>query len=120
MVVGPGTAEMTGAVVSSTLMVWLLALVLPVQSTPSLHDALPISCGQAPGVVTSAKVRLGAGSQASVAVGVAKDGVAAEGLAVGPGTAAMTGAGVSSALMVWLLALVLPVQSLAVQVRVTL
>ena len=32
MVVGPGSVEMTGAVVSSTLMVWRLVLVLPVQS----------------------------------------------------------------------------------------
>ena len=52
------------------------------------------SCGQLPGVVTSAKVS-DFNSQLSVAVGVAKDGVPGHSTVVGAGSAEITG-GVSS------------------------
>jgi len=76
-------------------------------------------CGQVPGVVTSAKVKVGVPPQASVAVGVAKEGVAGHSMVEGPGSVEMTGAVVSVTLMVWLAVLELPHGSVAVQVRVT-
>src|SRR2546427_5025665 len=120
MVVGPGSAEMLGACVSTTLMVWLAVLLLPQWSVAVQVRVTLLACGQAPGVVTSAKVRVGLGSHASVAVGVANDGVAGHSMVVGPGSAEMLGACVSTTLMVWLAVLLLPQWSLAVQVRVTL
>ena len=70
-------------------------------------------------MVTSAKVSVGLGSHASVAVGVAKDGVAGHCMVVGPGSTHITGAVVSTTWMTWLAVLVLPQWSVAVQVRVT-
>ena len=70
-------------------------------------------------MVTSAKVSVGLGSQASVAVGVAKDGVAGHCMVVGPGSAEITGAVVSTTWISWLAVLLLPQWSVAVQVRVT-
>src|SRR5204863_722266 len=53
-------------------------------------------CGQLPGVVASANVSVGAGSHASLAVGVAKLGVAGHSIVVGPGSAVIVGAVVST------------------------
>ena len=50
---------------------------------------------QAPGVVTSAEVKVNALPQASVAVAVAKEGVAGQLIVVTPGNAAITGAVIS-------------------------
>ena len=61
---------------------------------------MELACGQLPGVVTSAKVSVGLGSQASVAVGVAKLGVAGHSMVDGPGKLEITGAVVSTTLMV--------------------
>ena len=58
--------------------------------------------------------------QASVAVATAKTGVAGQLMVLGAGRAAITGAVVSTTLMVWLAVLLLPQASVAVQVRVTL
>ncbi len=91
MVVDPGSAEITGAVLSSTMIVWLAVLELPHGSVAVQVRVTECSCGQEPGVVTSAKVRVGVPPQASVAVGVAKDGVAGHSIVEGPGSAEMTG-----------------------------
>ena len=96
MVEGPGSAEMTRAVLSSTLMVWLAVLELPHGSVAVQVRVTEYFCGQEPGVVTSAKVIVGVPPQASVAVGVAKEGVAGHAMVVAPGSAEMTGAVVSS------------------------
>src|SRR6266542_4116940 len=119
MVVGPGSAEMTGAVLSSTIMVWLAVLELPHGSVAVQVRVTEYFCGQAAGVVTSAKVNVAVPPQASVAVGVAKEGVAGHSMVEGPGSAEMTGAVLSSTVMVWLAVLGLPHGSVAVQVRVT-
>ena len=119
IVVGPGSAEIAGAAVSVTFTVWLAVLLLP-QASLAVHvrvtEYFP---AQLPGVVASADVRLGAGSQASVAVGVVKLGLAGHSIVVGPGSAVIAGAAVSVTFTVWLAVLVLLQTSLAVQVRVT-
>src|SRR6266498_597459 len=70
MVEGPGNAEMTGAVVSVTLMVWLAVLELPHGSVAVQVRVTEYFCGQDPGVVTSAKVSVGVPPHGSVAVQV--------------------------------------------------
>ena len=65
-------------------------------------------CGQLPGVVASLNVSVGAGSQASVAVGVAKLGVAGHSIVLGPGSVEIVGAVVSTMLITWLAVLELP------------
>src|SRR6266542_1298793 len=102
MVVGPGSAEMTGAVLSSTVMVWLAVLELPHGSVAVQVRVTECFCGQAAGEGTSAKVSVAVPPQAAVAVGVAKDGVAGHSTGEGPGNAEMTGAVLSSPVMVWL------------------
>src|SRR6266478_1351789 len=92
MVVGSGSVEMTGAVVSTTWMSWLAVLLLPQWSVAVQVRVTSEFWAQEPGVVTSAKVRVGLGSHASVAVGVAKDGVAGHWIVVGPGSVEMLGA----------------------------
>src|SRR5439155_21830529 len=72
-----------------------------------------------PGVVTSAKVRGGLGSQASVAVGVVNDGDAGHWIVLGPGSVEITGAVVSTTWMTWLLVDLLPRRTVDVQGRVT-
>jgi len=69
MVCGPPTPEITGLVVSVTVMVWLAVLVLPQASLAVQVRVILLACGQAPGVITSAKLRLGFGSQLSLTVG---------------------------------------------------
>src|SRR5436309_12558920 len=96
MVVGSGSAGITGAVVSTTWMAGLAVLLLP-QCSVAVQVRVTLEfCGQLPAVVTSAKVSVGLGSQASVAVGVAKDGVAVHSMVVGAGSAEITGATVST------------------------
>ena len=70
-------------------------------------------------MVTSAKVRVGLGSHASVAVGVTNAGVAGHSIVVGGGSVEMIGAVVSTTVMVSLQLAELPQWSVAVQVRVT-
>src|SRR5207247_7422898 len=119
MVLGSGSAEIAGAAVSVTFTVWLAVRLLP-QASFAVHvrvtEYFP---AQLPGVVASADVRLGAGSHASVAVGVAKLGLAGHSIVVAGGNAEIAGAAVSVTFTVWLAVLVLPQASFAVQVRVT-
>src|SRR6187549_1722531 len=68
IVVGAGSAEITGGVVSSTLIVWDALVTLP-QASVAVHVlVMEYSFGHEPGVVTSANVRVGV-PQLSVAVG---------------------------------------------------
>ena len=76
-------------------------------------------CGQFPGVVTSANVKVGLASHASVAVGVVNAGFAGHWIVVGSGSAEIEGAVVSTTLIVWEAVRELPQRSVAVQVRVT-
>jgi hypothetical protein len=90
MAVLPGRAEITGAVLSSTLMVWL-AVLLPQALVAVQVRVVEYSCGHAPGVVTSTKVNRGLRLQASVAVGVVNTGVAGHWIVDFPGRAEITG-----------------------------
>ena len=76
------------------------------------------SCGQLPGVVTSAKVGVTAPAHASSAVGVANDGVEGHSIVDGPGSAEITGAVSSITVITWVQVAVVPTASVAVQVRV--
>src|SRR6266550_4446893 len=118
MVLGAGRAAITGAVVSATLIVWLAVLLLPQASAAVQVRVTLKEPAQAPFVFTSAKVRVKALPQASVAVATANTGVAGQEMVLGAGRAAITGAVVSATLIVWLAVLLLPQASAAVQVRV--
>src|SRR5205809_806232 len=100
-------------------MVWLAMLLLPQWSVAVQVRVTSWFCAQEPGVVTSAKVRVSRGSQGSVAVGVANEGVAGHSIVVGRDSVEITGAVVSTTWMVWLAIELLPQWSVVVQVRVT-
>lgn len=119
IVVGPGNAESTGGMVSSTLMVWVAVDVFPHKSVAVQVRVMLYSFGQEPLVVTSAKLNIGA-PQLSVAVGVVHDGVPEHSIVVGAGNPEMTGGVVSSTLMVCDAVAVFPHPSSAVQVLVIL
>ena len=70
-------------------------------------------------MVESAKVIVGLGSHASLAVGALKLGVAGHSMVAAPPTPLITGAVVSRTVMLWLAVLLLLHASVAVQVRVT-
>ena len=70
-------------------------------------------------MVTSLKVIAGAGSHASVAVGVANTGVEGQVMVVGPGSGDITGAVLSSTFIVCVAVDLLPQASVAVKVLVT-
>ena len=100
IVEGAGKDEITGAVLSSTLIVWLAVELFP-QGSVAVHVRVTLySCGQLPGVVTSAKVGVTDPAHASNAVGVANDGTAGHSIVEGPGSAEITGAVLSSTLIV--------------------
>ena len=96
---GAGSAEITGSVVSSTLIVWDAFVTLPHASVAVQVLVMEYSLGQLPGTVTSAKVNVGV-PQLSVAVGVVHEGVPEHSIVVGAGNAEMTGGVVSSTLIV--------------------
>src|SRR5438093_12835362 len=100
-------------------MVWLAVELLP-QWSVAVQVRVPAwACGQLPGVVASANVRVGLGSQASVAVGVVNDGVAGHSMTVLVGCFPTRRSSDLTTLMVWLAVELLPQWSVAVQVRVT-
>ena len=74
MVVGAGNAEITGGVVSSTLIVCDALVTFPHASVAVHVLVMLYDPGQLPGMVTSAKVNVGV-PQLSVAVGVVHVGV---------------------------------------------
>ena len=117
IVVGPGRGEITGGVVSSTLIVWDAFATLP-QASVAVHVlVIEYSLGQLPGVVTSANVKVGV-PQLSVAVGVVHDGLPEHSIVEGPGNAEITGGVVSTILNVWEAFVTLPQASVAVHVLV--
>ena len=95
----PGRADITGGVVSSTLMVCDALATLPHASVAVQVLVIEYSFGHDPGVVTSANVKVGV-PQLSVAVGVVQDGVPEHSIVDGPGSADMTGGTVSLTLIV--------------------
>ena len=119
MVVGAGNAEITGGVVSSTLMVWDAFATFPHASVAVHVLVMEYSFGHDPGIVTSAKVNVGV-PQLSVAVGVVHEGVPEHSMVVGAGNADITGGVVSSTLIVWDALVIFPHSSVAVHVLVIL
>src|SRR5206468_11351287 len=107
-------AGITGAVVSTTWITWLAVELLLQWSVAVQVRVTSFACGQLPGVVTSANVSVGLASHASVAVGVANDGLAGHWIVVGPGSVEITGAVVSTTWIVWLAVLPLSQSSRAV------
>ena len=99
MVVGPGSPEMTGGVVSSTLMVWDAVAVFPQPSSAVQVRVMLYSFGHVPFTVTSTKFKVGV-PQLSVTVGVVQDGVPEHSILDGPGKPDITGGVVSSTLIV--------------------
>ena len=71
---GPGNAEITGGVVSTTLNTWDAFVTFPHASVAVHVLVMVYEPGQLPGTVTSANVKVGV-PQLSVAVGVVHDGV---------------------------------------------
>src|SRR5206468_798349 len=119
IVVGAGSVESTGAVVSTTWITWLAVALLPQWSVAVHVRVTSYACAQLPGVVTSANVSVGLASHASVAVGVVNEGEAGHWIVVGAGSVEITGAVVSTTWITWLAVALLPQSSLAVHVRVT-
>ena len=99
IVVGAGNPEMTGGVVSSTLMVCDAVAVLPHPSSAVQVLVILNSFGHEPLVVTSTKFKVGV-PQLSVTVGVVHEGATEHSMVVGPGKPEITGGMVSSTLMV--------------------
>src|SRR5260221_3966106 len=98
-------------------MIWLAVLALP-QASVAVQVRVIVGCpAQEPGVVTSANVRWGCASQASLTEGVAKLGVAGHSIVLGSGSAANTGGVRSTTLMTWLAVLAFPHASVAVHLR---
>jgi len=120
MVVVPGKAAMTGAVISCTLIVCDAVALLP-QSSVAVQVLVTLySPAQAPKVVTSLKTRLKALPQASVADAISKEGVAGQLMVAGAGSGLMMGAVISCTLIVCDAVAIFPQSSDAVQVLVTL
>jgi hypothetical protein len=118
MVVGAGSALITGGVVSSTFIVCEAVDVLP-QASVAVHVlSIVYLQGQLPAVVTSLNVSSGAGSQLSDAVGVVHDVLAGHSMVVGAGRALITGGVVSSTFIICEAVDVLPQASVAVHVLV--
>src|SRR5260221_4013979 len=74
-------------------MAWLEVMALP-EASVAVHVRVIVDCpAQEPGVVTSANLRWGFASQASLMEAVAKLGVAGHSIVLGAGSAANTGGG---------------------------
>ena len=116
IVLGPGKLAITGAVVSSTLIVWLAVALFPHASVAVQVRVTLYSCGQAPGAVTSANVTTGLGSHRSFTVGAGKLGVAGHSIDAA-GAQVIVGAVLSVTEIVWLQLAAFPHASVAVQVR---
>jgi hypothetical protein len=117
IVMSGGHVIVGGVVSPNTVMVWLAVAELPASSV-----AVQVRVTEFPpltGVVTSANVTTGDGSQASVTVGVVKTGNAGDTIVVGPGKGDIVGGVVSTTVMVWLAVAELPASSVAAQVQVS-
>src|SRR5439155_1403714 len=108
--VASGGQLITGAVVSTTLIVWLQELLLPAQSVAVQVRVMTLVLGQLPATVLSLCVITGAGSQLSVAVAlpVAVGSLELLHWTVASGGQVITGAVLSTTLMVWSQELLLP------------
>lgn len=95
----PGTP---GAVLSTTVIVCDAVAEFKHASVAVHVRVILYSEAHGPGVITSVKVRLGLESHRSDAVGVLNTGVAGHSIVPGPPTPVITGAVVSSTLMIWL------------------
>jgi len=119
MVVGDGNADITGGVVSSTLIVCDALVTFPHASVAVHVLVILYDPGQLPGMVTFANVKVGV-PQLSVAVGVVHEGVPEHSMVVGAGNADITGCVVSSTLIVCDALVTFPHASVAVHVLVIL
>lgn len=120
MVSCAGSEAMTGATKSTTVMVWDVLEIFP-QPSVAVHVLVVLyEPAHAPCVTTSEYVRVNALPQASVAVAIAKTGVAGHAIVEGAGKEDITGGVVSMTLIVWELVEEFPQTSRAVHVRVTL
>ena len=108
IVLAAGSEPITGPVVSTTVIVCDFVLLLPQWSVAVHVRVTEYPCPQLPAVVTSAKVSEGVPSHASVAVGEANDGVAGHSIVLAAGTAEITGAVVSTTVIVCAFVLLLP------------
>jgi hypothetical protein len=111
----------TGAVLSVTVTLRLHVELLPQSSVAVQVRVMLYSCGQVPGVLLSANVRVGVASQSSVAVAVSEPKLAIAGhstLALTVGQV-ITGGVSSTTVMVRLQVAELPQSSIATQVLVT-
>jgi hypothetical protein len=114
------THVIVGGVTSCTTMVPLQVAVFP-QSSVAVHVLVTLKfAGQVPGVVTSEKVKVTLGSQASVAVGGINTGVAGQLMGEVCATQVIVGGVTSWTIIVPLQVAVLPQSSVAVHVLVTL
>jgi hypothetical protein len=120
IVVVAGSAAITGAVISCTLMVCEAVEELPQASMAVQVRVTLYVPAQAPGVVTSLDVKVNALPQASMAVAIANTGVAGQSIVVVAGKGSNIGAVISCTLMVCEAVEELPQASMAVQVRVIL
>lgn len=117
---GAGKDEMTGATLSTTLIVWEAVEALP-HTSRAVHVLVTLyDPAQLPGVVTSANVSENGLLHASVALAVANTGVAGQLMVDGAGSAAMTGGVLSCTVTVCTADEVLPHTSVAVQIRLTI
>ena len=113
-----GREEITGAVLSSTEIVCEAVDELP-HASVAVHVRVTVnSFAQVPGVVALVNVNDGEASHASVAVAAANAGVAGHSIVLGAGSAAITGAVLSSTFIVCEAVDELPHASVAVHVRV--
>ncbi len=119
IVVGAGNEEKTGGVISCTLMVCDFVEIFPHASVAVHVLVILYDPAHAPFVVTSAKFKVKALPQPSVAVGVVNTGVAGQLIVVGAGRAEMTGPVTSWTLIVCEAVEELPHPSVAVHVRLT-
>jgi hypothetical protein len=114
---GPGTPEIVGGMVSSTLITCVAVAVLPQPSSAIQVRVIVYSFGQEPFTVASENVSVGV-LQLSVAVAVAKFGVPEHSMVEGPGRPPITGGVVSSIVNNCEAVAVFPQSSVAVHVRV--
>src|SRR5512132_467255 len=114
---GAGSAAITGAVLSTTVIDCDAVEVLP-QASVAVHVLVMAKLlAQVPGVVTLFEVSVGV-PQLSVAVAVANDGVAGHSIVDGAGRAAITGAVLSTTVIDCDAVVALPQASVAVHVLV--
>src|SRR5512132_3216380 len=114
---GAGSAAITGAVLSTTVIDCDAVVALP-QASVAVHVLVMVKLlAQVPGVVTSFEVSVGV-PQLSVAVAVANDGVAGHSIVDGAGGAAIAGAVLSTTVIDCDAVVALPQASVAVHVLV--